>query len=99
MNKIAVFLCVTLNEIRSDGKHPQYRIRTSSLKTNLTLRDYLSNYTLRGTKYWDYKDWTKVLAYFEQVTHKENKESIAVIKSQMNQRRTVYNWDHLQDRI
>ena len=25
----------------------------------------------------------------------ENKEHIAAIKSQMNQRRTVYNWDHL----
>jgi hypothetical protein len=99
MNQIAVFLGVNLNEIRSDRKHPQYRIRTSSLKTNLTLREYLSNYPLRGTKYLDYKDWTKVLAYFEQGTHKENKESIAVIKSQMNQRRTVYNWDHLQDII
>jgi hypothetical protein len=37
MNQIAVFLGVNLNEIRSDRKHPQYRIRTSSLKTNLTL--------------------------------------------------------------
>jgi hypothetical protein len=43
MNQIAVFLGVNLNEIRSDRKHPQYRIRTSSLKTNLTLREYLSN--------------------------------------------------------
>lgn len=96
MNQIATFLNVNLLEIRSNRKHPQYRVRTSSLKTNLTLREYLSNYPLRGTKYLDYQDWAKVLDYFEQGIHMENKEHIAIIKSQMNQRRTVYNWDHLQ---
>jgi LAGLIDADG endonuclease len=96
MNQIALFLDVNLNEIRSERKHPQYRVRTSSLKTNLTLRDYLSNYPLRSTKYLDYLDWAKVLSFFEQGTHRENTEQIANIKSQMNQRRTVYNWDHLQ---
>jgi hypothetical protein len=56
MNKIAVFLGVNLNEIRSERKNPQYRIRTSSIKTNVTLREYLSNYPLRSTKYLDYQD-------------------------------------------
>lgn len=96
MNQIAVFLGVNLNEIRLDRKYPQYRVRTSSLKTNITLREYLSNYPLKSTKYLDYKDWTRVLDIFEQGIHMENIEYIAVIKSQMNQRRTVYNWDHLQ---
>ena len=50
----------------------------------------------RGTKYMDFKDWCKVLDYFEQGNHMENKEHIVKIKSQMNQLRTVYNWDHLQ---
>ena len=44
----------------------------------------------------DFKDWCKVLDYFEQGNHMENKEHIVKIKSQMNQLRTVYNWDHLQ---
>jgi len=96
MNKIAVFIGVNLNEIRSDRQQPQYRLRTSSLKTNITLRKYLSNYTLRSKKYLDYQDWTRILNYFELGTHKDNKEHIAVIKSQRKQRRTVYNWDHLQ---
>jgi hypothetical protein len=96
MNQIAIFLGVNLKDIRSECKHPQYRVRTSSLKTNLTLKEYLSKYPLRSTKYLDYKDWAIVLDYFEQGTHMENKEYIAVIKSQMNQRRIVYNWDHLQ---
>jgi hypothetical protein len=52
MNQIAVFIGVNknLNEIRSDRQNPQYRLRTSSLKTNITLRKYLSNYTLRSKK-------------------------------------------------
>lgn len=96
MNQIAVFLGVNVNEIRSDRKNPQYRLRTSSLKTNLAIRNYLINYPLRGTKYLDFKDWCQILNYFEQGKHMESKEHIVMIKSQMNQRRTVFNWDHLQ---
>jgi LAGLIDADG endonuclease len=96
MNQIAVFLGVNLNNIRSERKHPQYRVRTSSLKTNLIIREYLTKFPLRSTKYLDYQDWARILAYFEQGTHLKNKEEIIRIKSQMNQRRTMYNWDHLQ---
>lgn len=34
MDQIAIFLGVSVNEIRSERKNPQYRLRTSSLKTN-----------------------------------------------------------------
>ena len=77
-------------------KNPQYRLRTSGLKTNQNLRDYLVKYPLKGTKYLDFLDWCKVLSYFEQGTHIENTAHIVEIKSQMNQHRTLYNWDHLQ---
>lgn len=96
MNQIAIFLGVSVNEIRSDRKNPQYRVRTSSLKTNQGIRNYLSKNPLRGTKYVDFKDWCKILDYFEQGNHMDNKEQIVMIKSQMNNLRTVYNWDHLQ---
>lgn len=96
MNQIAIFLGVNVNEIRSERQNPQYRLRTSSLKTNQAIRNYLYKYPLRGTKYMDFKDWCKVLSYFEEGNHMENKEHIVMIKSQMNQKRTVYNWDHLQ---
>ena len=93
---IAVYLETNVNEIRSDRKNPQYRLRTTSLKTNKNIRDYLVKYPLKGTKYLDFLDWCKVLSYFEQGTHIENTAHIVEIKSQMNQHRTVYNWDHLQ---
>jgi len=93
---IAVYLETNVKEIRSDRKNPQYRLRTTSLKTNKNIQDYLVQYPLKGTKYLDFLDWCKVLSYFEQGTHIENTAHIVEIKSQMNQYRTVYNWDHLQ---
>lgn len=96
MQYIAIFLAVNLNEIRSEYKNPQYKLRTSSLRTNQNIRDYLVKHPLKGTKYLDFIDWCKVLYYFKERTHKVNIAHIVEIKSQMNQRRTVYNWDHLQ---
>jgi hypothetical protein len=96
MNIIANYLKVSVREIRSDRKHPQYRLRTSSLETNTQLCNYLLRYPLRGTKFMDFKDWTKVLHFFVEGRTWENKEHITMIKSQMNQKRTVYNWDHLE---
>lgn len=96
IENIAVYLETNVKEIRSDRKNPQYRLRTSSLKTNKNIRDYLVQYPLKGTKHLDFLDWCKVLSYFEQGTHIENTAHIVEIKSQMNQYRTVFNWDHLQ---
>lgn len=93
---IAVYLGTNVKEIRSNRENPQYRLRTTSLKTNQSIRDYLEKYPLKGTKYLDFLDWCKVFSYFEQGTHIQNIAHIVEIKSQMNQRRTVYNWDHLQ---
>lgn len=56
MTLIAEFLGVSLNPIRTDRKYPQYRIRTSTIASNLLLTQYLSNYPLLGTKYLDFKD-------------------------------------------
>jgi len=96
MQEIATFLETSLNEIRSEHKYPQYRVRTSSIKTNKIIRDYLVKYPLKGTKYLDFKDWCKILYYFEEGTHYRNTNQIVEIKSHMNQQRTMYNWDHLQ---
>jgi hypothetical protein len=96
MNTIAKFLHLNVNEIRLNRKFPQYRVRTSSLHTNINIKNYLNSFPLVGTKYMDYLDWCRVLDYFEKGQEQENKTHIVEIKSQMNHRRTVYNWDHLQ---
>ena len=96
MLSIAQFLNVNVNEIRSDRKHPQYRIRTSSIKTNLILSKYLDQFNLQGTKYLDYQDWKSILTFFEEGNHYKNTSNIVEIKKGMNQLRTEYNWNHLQ---
>jgi len=96
MEEIANFLETSVKEIRSDSKYPQYRLRTYSIKTNQNIRDYLIKYPLKGTKYLDFQDWCKVFSYFENGNHMENILNITEIKSQINQRRITYNWDHLQ---
>ena len=72
MLSIAQFLSVNVNEISrlsphgflkeaGDRKHPQYRIRTSTIKTNLILCNYLDKFNLQGTKYLDYQNWKSIL--------------------------------------
>ena len=95
INIIAEFLEVNVEFIRSDRKYPQYRIRTSSIKTNGIIQKYLIKYPLKGSKYIDFSDWNKVFYFFEKSTHKENIMNIIKIKSQINQGRTWFNWDHL----
>jgi len=92
---IELLLEIKVNFIREERKHPQYRVRTSSVTTNKILRNYIDKYPLYGSKYLDYKDWCQILSYFEKETHWQNVVEISQITSQMNQYRTVFRWDHL----
>ena len=94
---IAELIHTSVKEIRIDSPHPQYRLRTTSLKGNLALENYLNNFSLFSSKYLDYKDWIKVLDYFKLNIHNSNIEDITFIKSGMNDKRTVFNWDHLNN--
>lgn len=99
LEKIAEFLLTTVKSVRQGTPNPEYRVRTTSLKGNLALCNYLENYPLFGTKYLDAKDWMKVVGIFEKGEHKgtTGMEKIVKIKSLMNDRRTTFTWNHLQD--
>ena len=94
---IAKFLISSVKAIRVDKPNPEYRVRTTSLNGNLILENYLKTFPLFGSKYLDYKDWMKVLDKFKsgQFKHKSNIAEIILIKSCMNDARTVFIWDHL----
>jgi hypothetical protein len=53
---IANFLNVSLKNTRENTLHPQYRLRTASLGSNLKLVNYLREYPLFGSKYLDFKN-------------------------------------------
>jgi hypothetical protein len=56
LNEIAISFESSVKFIRSESDNPQYRVRTTSLKGNLAVVNYLTFYPLFGTKYLDYKD-------------------------------------------
>lgn len=94
---MANFLLSSVKAIRVNKPKPEYRVRTTSLNGNLILENYLNTFPLFGSKYLDYKDWIKVLNHFKsgQFKHKSNIEEIILIKSCMNDKRTIFIWNHL----
>lgn len=94
---IANYLLSSVKTIRMDKPKPQYRVRTTSLNGNLVLENYLNTFPLFGSKYLDYRDWIKVLDFFKlgKFNYKTNIVEVISIKSSMNDARTVFTWDHL----
>lgn len=99
MSLIADLLLSTVKVIRMNKPKPEYRVRTTNLNSNLILIEYLEKYPLFSSKYLNYKDWRKVLSYFELKKHTQPEyiKTIVEIKSQMNNKRTEFNWDHLKN--
>ena len=65
LEKIAELLLTTVKSVRQDKPNPEYRVRTTSLRANLILFNYLEKYRLFGSKYLDAKDWMKIVSMFE----------------------------------
>jgi LAGLIDADG endonuclease len=99
LNEIAKLFDTEVKKIRLDNPKPEYRVRTTNLKGNNQVKDYLIKYPLFGTKHLDSIDWIKVLDIFNKDEHKTilGKERIITIKSGMNNKRTIFIWDHLQN--
>ena len=99
LEEIARSFACLVKPIRSDSDNPQYRVRTTSLKGNLAVIDYLEKYPLFGTKFLDYTDWIKVVELFNQgsLSHKLNMDYVKHIKLGMNDNRTIFVWDHLKN--
>lgn len=99
LNDIAKLLYTEVKQVRLNKPNPEYRVRTTNLQGNLQVKYYLNKYPLFGSKYLDSMDWMEVVDIFEKREHKTplGKEKIINIKSNMNDKRTVFTWDHLQN--
>lgn len=101
MYEIAKFLDSKLGVTRSDSTHPQYRVRTINLASNMILSNYLTKYPLFSSKHLDYLDFLKVLELQKvnrlspgDVNYLNN---VVQIKEGMNNKRTLFFWNHLRD--
>ena len=99
LTPISEFLETEVKKIRSDKPKPEYRVRTTNLKGNINAKNYLLKFPLFGTKHLDSLDWMEIVDMFDRKEHKtkEGKEKIVKIKSGMNNYRTCFTWDHLQN--
>jgi hypothetical protein len=99
LSLIADFLSSTVKETRMNRPNPEYRVRTTNVDSNFILVQYLEQYPLFSSKYLNYKDWIIVLSYFKAKSHtkSESIKAIVEIKAQMNNKRTEFNWDHLNN--
>jgi hypothetical protein len=107
MQDIATFLDSSFKEVEVRSKFLQYRIRTVTLSSNIKLENYLDKYPLFSSKYLNYKDWLKVLE-FKKIAAASVRTTIGTkydvdfldkvvkIKDGMNNKRTIFVWDHLQ---
>jgi hypothetical protein len=63
---------------------------------NETVINYFNKFPLFGTKYLNYKDWVTVFELFKRKDYNYIEECTK-IKNQMNDYRTLWNWDHLKN--
>ena len=94
---LAKFLLTSVTAIKINKPNRGYRVRTINLNGNVILENYLNTFPLYGKKYFDYKDWIKVLEKFKsgQLTDKSTIEEINSIKSGMNEARIDFTHEQL----
>ena len=99
MDKLAKFLLSSVKETKLNSKFPKFRVRTTSIKANRILLNYLSIYPLFSSKYLDYLVWKEVLSIFELGQHKtqEGRNKIKELKLTINDNRTIFTWNHLNN--
>jgi hypothetical protein len=100
MFKLAEFLNTELKLVNKDycNNQNQYCIRLTSLECNLILSSYLHMFPLFSSKLLNFQDYYTVLMMIKNKEHKTSmgQELINKIKNNMNTKRTIFVWDHLQ---
>ena len=68
-----------------------------NLKSNLILVNYLNEFPLFGSKFLDYNNWKEILNLFNPrfKYSQENIDKVLNLKSEMNDKRTIFTWNHL----
>jgi len=93
------FNCSLLTRTQKSTGNQYYTLTASSRKSLNIILNYVNKYPLYSSKYLDYKDWEKIVLLILDNKHSGfSDEAIAYAalkKSQMNTKRTEFNWDHL----
>lgn len=98
LKSIADTFGVQLNTAIHNGNIHYYLIAITSPAKLAILINYLNEYSLFTSKFLNFKDFSSCI---EMMLNKEHltihgREKISVLKNSMNNKRTYYNWDHLE---
>ena len=96
IEQIATYLGVNLRVSNHQGRN-YWIVEVFSLPKLEKLVDYLTKYPLCTAKVNDYKDWLKAFHIVREGCHLTQcgKSEIVFLKSNMNRKRTVFDWSHL----
>lgn len=100
LSKVCLFLQVKLfTRDRRSYKNSYYQIRVERQASINILINYLDQHTLFSSKYLDYLDWKSAFTIILNKDHftLKGREYILSHKNNMNNKRTYFNWDHLEN--
>lgn len=95
MSPIGKLFKCNLLRIRVNRPDPQYRVMPGSALSIMLVRNYFETYPLLSSKRLDFLSWCKIhdLMLVNQALN--HKEDVLAIRSDMNNKRHTFNWDHL----
>lgn len=98
LNQICLFLnCKLLTKTQKSTNNTYYTLTASSKVSLDIIINYFNKYPLFSSKYLDYKDWEKVayLIINNQHLTEGGINTVELVRSRMNTKRTDFKWDHL----
>lgn len=98
LNQISLFLnCKLLTRTQKSTNNTYYTLTASSKVSLHIIINYFNKYPLYSSKHLDYKDWEKVAYMIINNQHysEQGINTVELVRSQMNTKRTDFNWYHL----
>jgi hypothetical protein len=103
ISTIAEFLNVNVisHSVKKAPFSLEFEIRTTSIKSNDILINYLNTFPLFSSKYLNYKDWVIAFEMYKGMSGGSEDRSECIkqmlpVVARMGERRTIFNWDPLR---
>jgi hypothetical protein len=103
ISTIAEFLNVNVvsHSVKKAPFSLEFEIRTTSIKSNDILINYLNTFPLFSSKYLNYKDWVIAFEMYKGMSgdsedRSEHIKQMLPVFARMGDKRTMFNWDHLR---
>lgn len=86
-----------LERITRNNKSVIFRVKTKSLKENMILIEYLTKFSLKSSKKLDMESWRIIVNLIKDKKHLTEEGALMInqIKNSINEKRVVFNWEHL----